>query len=638
MKTKVTRESLAKVGIVKVDPSYLDPEDKITYLSRLQAVELKLDGMTGPEIKIMTGICESELSRFLDRYTSITDEGLYWGQAALLPGARIGPNLRSKPLKPKRSEQQGGLSGALGYTLAKTPGLAEAFANEVLRKGRSHDHGSRFDKRHLCDVFYDLCKTKGIRDDEWPLNQPRGAPKTIYQLIDDILHSDFTKAARATGGLNALIHSKVGTGYEPFLADYDVYDFIEIDSYYVDAYFVLNISGDRRTKTKDVISRFWLIAAICKRSNAVLAIKFVFSSEIRSQDLFDLICEAYSGDWVPRKSLSVKDLKYNDDGGMPSYVFPELKYHTWGAVALDNAMQHHAKKIYDLALHSLGFAINYGPLKQPARRPNVERLFKRIASKVMHQLPSTTGSSPAEGNGRVDSPEQAAVCYQVDVDEALEVMDVYTANYNGTPQGGKIKANSPLEILRDFIYEKDVLHSYTAETYINTVSLGSLTSQARVTGSVKKGIRPRIKLDQAIYTNPQLANSPHLIGVKLLLKITPHDYRTVEAYLPDGIYLGVLTVEAAWREVAHSVTTRKLINRALGKKEFRLVSGQNPIIAWNKHLRGNSSTNNNRELKRLQLETEKASLNNLTGDLEHQFSEQVLAATTERWKTLKLFS
>src|SRR3546814_2387699 len=98
----------------------------------------------------------------------------------------------------------------------------------------------------------------------------------------------------------------------------------------------------------------------------------------------------------------------------------------------------------------------------------------------MHQLPSTTGSSPADG--RADAPEKAAIRYQIDVDDALEVMDVYTANYNGTPQGGMNKANSPLDILRDYCANDDLLIPATPESYINSVSLGSSTREVKVTG------------------------------------------------------------------------------------------------------------------------------------------------------------
>ncbi|MGK8290507.1 hypothetical protein ACRS2Y_26870 [Pseudomonas putida] len=300
---------------------------------------------------------------------------------------------------------------------------------------------------------------------------------------------------------------------------------------------------------------------------------------------------------------------------------------------MDNAMQHHANQVYELALHSIGFGINFGPLKQPARRSKVEALFKRISSRVMHQIESTTGSSPE--NGRAEFPEKAAIFYQIDVDNALEVMDVYTANYNGTPQGGLNKAHSPLEILLAYCNDRNTLLTTSSESYLNSIALGSTTRKARVTGSTIKGIRPRIKLDQAIYTSADLSNSSGLIGTTLTIRITPNDYRHVEAYLPDGIFFGILTVETAWRNIVHSVTTRRLVNRALRKREFEVLEGESPLLAWRRHMRNSSSPQANRELQRLKEES--------SGHVAERPEDQAVDTSvtdkpslSERWKNLDI--
>jgi hypothetical protein len=633
MSSGISRERIIFVGFEVVDPALMESENKKIFLRRREAINLRLDGNTGPEIKRITGVHESELSRLFKRYTTLNENGVFYGEAGLIPQYRIRSYQRKKPPGIKHSESQGGLSGILGYTLARHPEIEKKFESEVFRTELKFGHGVNFSKKWLCRIFYDICKSEGVASDEWPLNQSRGARKTIGKYIDDILHSDFKRAALASGGRIALTHSKVGTGYIPLLEDFNVYDFIEIDSWHMDAFFVLNVSGDKRIKTKDVISRVWMIAAVCRRSNAVLANKFVFSSEISSQDLLDLICEAYVGGWAPRDTLNIRDLKYTESAGMPSYSVPGLRHHIWGSICLDNAMQHHATRVHELALHSLGFSINFGPLEQPARRPKVEGLFKRIATNVFHQLSSTTGSNPQ--NGRAESPEEAAIYYQIDVEDALEVMDVLTANYNGIPQGGLNKANSPLDVMRSYCTDKNTLLPKSHEAYLNSISLGSFTRQAKVTGNMAKGVRPRIKLDQAIYTSPDLANSPHLIGKYLLVRIDPNDYRTVEAYLPDGIYFGVVTVEAAWRNVKHSVITRRIVNRAQFKKEFEIMEGESPILAWERHLRANAGASHNRELVRLKIEAE-----NKAGTAKLELPEETPAIsinyTAERWKNLDI--
>lgn len=633
MKINITKEKVIAVGFKAVDATAMSEEDRAIFLRRKKAIEMRLDGLTGREIREQTDIIESEQTRLFKRYTVMLLEGVFLGEAGLVPHSRMGSNIRRKALPDKHTEAQGGLSGALSYTLEKFPEIAQRFVAEVFRKDVKFGHGAKYDKKYLCAVFYNICEDEGVLPGEWPFNQLSGASKTIRTYINTILESDFERAALATGGKLALTHSKAGTGKIPLFDNYDVYDLIEIDSYHVDAFFVLNITGDRRVKTSDVISRIWMIAAVCRRSNAVLAIKFVFSSEIRAQDLVDLICDAYTGCWVPRETLHVPGLKYSEAGGMPGYSIPALKNHTWGAVCLDNAMQHHANQVYELALHSIGFGINFGPLKQPARRSKVEALFKRISSRVMHQIESTTGSSPE--NGRAEFPEKAAIYYQIDVDNALEVMDVYTANYNGTPQGGLNKAHSPLEILLAYCNDRNTLLTTSSESYLNSIALGSTTRKARVTGSTIKGIRPRIKLDQAIYTSADLSNSSGLIGTTLTIRITPNDYRHVEAYLPDGIFFGILTVETAWRNIVHSVTTRRLVNRALRKREFEVLEGESPLLAWRRHMRNSSSPQANRELQRLKEES--------SGHVAERPEDQAVDTSvtdkpslSERWKNLDI--
>ncbi len=119
------------------------------------------------------------------------------------------------------------------------------------------------------------------------------------------------------------------------------------------------------------------------------------------------------------------------------------------------------------------------------------------------------------------------------------------------------------------------------------------------------------------------------------MRSNPHDYRKVKAYLPGGVYFGVLTVEAAWRNVPHSVTTRRLINRALAKKEFQIMDGENPIVAWQKHIRANASARNNRETRRLQEELQKATWSDVP-ESQEPTTDSAMVSTSELWRNLAI--
>ena len=80
-------------------------------------------------------------------------------------------------------------------------------------------------------------------------------------------------------------------------------------------------------------------------------------------------------------------------------------------------------------------------------RPFIESFFRELASRSMHRLAPTTGSSPKDKKGR--NPEQAAVDFQFQLEFAEELLDVILANYNAKPHSG-LGFRSPLSQM-DFL-------------------------------------------------------------------------------------------------------------------------------------------------------------------------------------------
>jgi hypothetical protein len=593
-----------EIGKGQINPIYISidaaqvPEDKrALFLRRRLAVRMRLDGWSLSEIFLQTEVIASEVSRLIKRFKAKDENGVCFGDAACIPGFRVKKYERKKPIQPKKTEQKGGMAGAMENLFKKFPNIFPRFVEKVLRQDAPVGKGMRYQKSLLFQNFYDICRHEGVAENDWPFCQPRGANKTISGLVDKVLEQNFQAGALAVGGRLSLIHAAVCNGVESLFGKCDVLDVLEIDSHFLDGKFVLNIKGDHRLTTDDIVDRFWLICARCRRSKAVFAARYVFSSQVNALDVFQVICDAYLGSWKPRVKFSVTDLNYVEGAGMPYYVFPDLRYHSIAAIYFDNAMQHFAKDVQNLCLDKLGIAIDYGPLGNPGRRTNIEGLFNTLASHVLHPLSSTTGRHPYDG--RSDAPEKAAVYYDINVDEALEVLDVYIANYNATPSGGVNKGNSPLEVIKAYKDCEILFKPIVNEVLVNSKDVNSLCRKVFVRGSIKNGIRPRIKLDKALYTSPILAEMPSLIGQEIVVRIDPDDYRTVTAYLLSGLPLDVLTVELAWRDYKHSVQTRKLINRAVSKKLFEIYRGQRPVVAYQNHLLKSPTARNNLELQRL---------------------------------------
>jgi hypothetical protein len=530
---------------------------------------------------------------------SIDASGTEFGDRALIPQSRIKPYNRDKSFSNKRTQQQGGLSGILRHTLEQYPGVKYEYEKFVLSYHAKFT-GVRFDRRFLAAKFRDLLRKAGVQDDSWPFNESGLGLRSIEKYTNNIINSDFEIASR-TLGVEGATHASLGTGIEGLISGALPFDIIQLDAYKVDKFCIVNTEPLPGVFVSRVIDRFWLLAVIEAETEGVMAARYVFSSEVRAQDVEDLLLEAFLGTWEPRKNV-----QYYPGSGMLSYIVPEAKNVLFGVLYLDNAMAHHANKIKKKLQETLGFSTNYGQLKRPERRSIIENTFKQTAHQFMQRLPSTTGSNPR--NGRAKNPEGNAEKYNIFVNQAEDALDVWLANYNITPKLGKTFSLSPAEFLRAMIHnDKQKLMLPTAsKDLISRASLLHDVEYCVVRGSAVGGIAPHITLDKAKYTSPVLANSAGLIGSKLLVKIFSKDFRTVEAFLPTGERLGVLTVLGYWRKTPHSRITRKAINRAHYARTFEIVRKDDIVLSYVDSLIGLRGKKNLLEFHRMTNEMEKS--------------------------------
>lgn len=264
----------------------------------------------------------------------------------------------------------------------------------------------------------------------------------------------------------------------------------------------------------------------------------------------------------------------------------------------------------------LGFSINYGQLKRPDRRAQVEGFFRQTCQRFMHLLPSTTGSHP--GKGRSDSPEENAQKYQIDVEEAEQVLDVFVAAYNITPRRGHTFSLSPVEIIDQYFNNDELIFPRLLSGSISAAGLGSRTRTCVIRGRIEKGGRPYIQLDKARYTSPELAGRPDLIGKKVLAIINPKDYRILEIFHLTGELFGTVRVQGIWSKTRHSITTRKLINGAIGKRVFECALVDDVVLAYRHYLESKNTKSTNLELQHLLRELSDT-------EVSHDSSQSILA-------------
>ncbi len=167
----------------------------------------------------------------------------------------------------------------------------------------------------------------------------------------------------------------------------------------------------------------------------------------------------------------------------------------------------------------------------------------------------------------------------VSLDELVELVEFAISGYNGTPHRGLNNA-TPLEAMEYFVRGRQAMLVWLAEDKRRTLCLMQSARQCRVRVYLNQGVRPHINLFGVRYPNRVLATSTHLIGQHLLIYMNADDLCSVRAFLADGMELGVLEAQGAWRVVPHNLKLRQQILRQPGRRRRNANLAPNPIEAY----------------------------------------------------------
>lgn len=569
---------------------------------RCNAVRMYVEGDPVSQIQEVTGIQRNSISPLMSRCLESATDGQIMGYRALLPYAHLKGYCRSAEVKCKFPEAQGGMSGVFRQTLRKYPALEEKLI-QYIKKENSPElnvHEKKIRAKDLHSVFIKFLQKAGVKKDQWPFNTKHQGSKTIQQYLNQVLDESFNRTITTREEQAAIAHLAVGTGHDPFLRFEEPYEAVELDGYSINAFFTAVFETPEGTTTDVQLERIWLLALIETVSRAVLSYSIVYRSEVGADDVVTLLRKAVN---PPTKvELTIPGLAYPEKGGLPSEVFPECQGAIWGLLLLDGALANLANSVHVQARKALGFSINWGPVGHFERRPDVERYFSYISHELFMRLNSTTGSNPKKG--RAKNAEANAVIYKIRAEEIEQLVAVFTAQHNATPNEG-ISYNSPLEVMQYFV---EKLADHFLIRHMPKKSGGTSILIPRVVtcvvrGGRSSGRRPYVQVDGARYTNPVLANASRLIGEELVVEVDDEDLRFCRAYLPDGGELGILKASGRWHLTKHSRKTRKIINSLVAKKILVVSQFSDPVQVYLNFL---STRNKNRRSKKTMLNPQQA--------------------------------
>lgn len=554
----------------RIQPEAVGEAEWPDFARKRLAVSMYIEGIAMKEIRLRTGIPSNEVNRLAERFCTLDEDGIYFAERALVKHSRVGVYERTKRIAEKRSEQQGGMAGALNMLLTEHDEV-EFSIIELIETPGAVLSGAEDGLNSLVSKFYQAIEKAGVGRAEWPFNTKHKGRTSIRKYLKFLISKHAVQYIHAHGTGDAIAHLSTGSGHGRYIKAQRPLDCVQLDGHSIDAIFSLRVEMKPGVYQWIVMNRIWLLSMIDPCSKAVLAYKLVLRSEVSAADVREVIAQACIGRWQPRELVS-DEYVYKPGAGLPSGVIEECCGVSFGVLFADSALSNLAKKVTMAARTDFGFQDCIGPVGHFEARAEIERSFKEVARRV-HSLVSSTGSHPYEG--RATDAEKKAVQYEVDLTLMEDAMDVALANYNVTPTEG-LGYLSPLGYLAQ-VFRQDILIPRYTEDQMERLRADMTTSKATVRGGSESGRRPYIQLDRAHYTNEVLSGDFAFVGMELLIEIDYHDYRAVKAYLPTGGCIGYLRAQGFWGEFKHTPAVRRQVNSLIRSGEIKIDDDASPI-------------------------------------------------------------
>ena len=560
----------------------LDESGRRKFEARQQAVLRYIAGEPIRAVEESTPFNRRQLYRWLDRAQTTHPDGRPFGFRALIHYMRIAGYGRTRDVRLQGERGSRGAAGALTQLLERYPTLTgwlllqvkqrKVFLEQVHTDGLLRTRLRGLQTLH--DNFLRQCRSVGLTAADYPLNTADHAIRSLSRHLKAEMLRSFGTAARAAGATHLKGLPHVGDNGPPAVSR--PYQVVEFDGHRLDVRLKVVVRDPLGFVHEFEMERVWLLVIIDVCTRAVIGYHIALAREYSRYDVIKTIENALT----PHRpqTFTIPGLAYGPQDGFPSGHMPELAYVTWEWIRLDNAKANLASETMTALCEFVGCLADAGPKHSPDERPYIERFFGTIASRLSSRLPGYTGSHVRDLRRALSDPKGDLRLY-VSLAELSELIEYAVSGYNGTPHRGLNNA-TPLEAMEYFVRGRDTMLVWLAEHKRRTLCLMQSARQCRVRAYLGQGVRPHINLFGVRYTNQVLATSTQLIGQHLLIYMNADDLRSVRAFLADGMELGLLEAQGAWRVVPHNLKLRQQILRQTGKRRRATNLDLNPIEAY----------------------------------------------------------
>jgi putative transposase len=550
--------------------------------ARRQAILRYIAGEPIRAIEKSTHFNRRQLYRWLERAQTTHPDGRPFGFRALIHYVRIAEYARVRDVQVRGERGSRGAAGALAQLLERYPTLTGWLLLQVKQRKvwleQIHTDGHLRTRlrglQSLHDNFLRQCRSVGLTAADYPLNTADHAIRSLSRRVKAEMLRSFGSAARSAGATHLKGLPRVDNSGPP--AAVRPYQVVEFDGHRLDVRLKVVVRDPLGFSHEFEMERVWLLVIIDVCTRAVIGYHIALAREYGRYDVIKTIENALTPHCS--RTFTIPGLTYGPHDGFPSGRMPELGYVTWEWIRLDNAKANLAHETMTALCEFVGCLADAGPKHSPDERPYIERFFGTIASRLSSRLPGYTGSHIRDLRRALSDPKGDLRLY-VSLDELAELVEYAISGYNGTPHRGLNNA-TPLEAMEYFVQGRETMLVWLAEHQRRTLCLTQSARQCRVRAYLQQGVRPHINLYGVRYTNHVLATSAHLIGQHLLIYMNADDLRSVRAFLADGMELGVLEAQGAWRVVPHNLKLRQQILRQSGGRRRNANLAPNPIEAY----------------------------------------------------------
>ena len=545
----------------------LRPAARIGFDRNRRAVKQVLQGATLRDAAKETGLSIGRISQLLDRCLSSESDSSPALLGGLIPGKHLVTKRRSAPL-PTEDKPSGG-TGAFTRLLEEVPGLKAGLDKTIEHAFRETLAGQRLTPAGLHGEF-----KRVLEEACWPKDvYPYTTEKCAYESVRKYLHRRRLELANqkliTRQRASVIVGSEFGRR---------ALDEVQIDEHKID--FQGGLILDLNNKFIPLrTARATLVVMIDKATDCILSYVLNPVHTASQDDLLELF-ERLLTPWKPW-TLRHEGLSYQVEACLPNSQ-DNPSFLVAKQYAFDNAMSHYALTVKDLLLKKLCATTNYSHPASPLTRHLVEFTFQRLNKKLVHRLPSTTGSYPNDPahEARKNRNKPPVITYQA-FEEALEV--AITA-HNVTPLA-RLGGSTPLELLR-FHQESflscrpldplDGIQHWEPLTTMHSVPVHRATDRSRYA---------YVNFCYTRYSGPCLSELPNN-DKSILIAVNRRDIRKVRAITNDGVLLGELNAPLEWRGYRHSIRTRITIMKLVKKHALHgrdIMAGYLRQLIDNKH-------------------------------------------------------